>query len=100
MIAKKHVTPDGRLILAVCDTELQGKLIEGPRARIDMGSDFYKGTETGEEELLMLMKKAYILNITGKESVGFAVENGFVGEKHVLMIKGIPHAQAMVVPEE
>jgi hypothetical protein len=100
MIAKKHITPDGRLILAVCDTGLLGKLVESPEARLDLGSDFFNGDEMGEEALLELMKRAYILNIAGEQSVGLAVRNGLVEEKQVLKIGDIPHAQAVMLTEE
>lgn len=100
MIVKQHKTKDGRIILAVCDSELIGKKFEQGKIQIDLTTDFYKGEEKTESEIILMMQKAYILNLVGKNSVRLALKQKFVDETHILRIKGIPHAQCVVVREE
>ena len=59
MICKKHVTEDGRLLLAVCDSSLKGKKFSSGDLQLDLTGSFYDGVEMKEEEVLELMKKAY-----------------------------------------
>ena len=97
MIAKKHRTKDGKLILAVCDTEIFGKEhIESIRC-LDLTSEFYNGDEMDKPTVLSLMKKAYMLNLAGEKSIKLAIDNGFIIDKNIKMICKIPYAQALVL---
>jgi len=95
MIVKKHVAPDRRLILAVCDKVLMGKILKDGSIRLDLGSEFYCGEEMSKEEICSLMKKAYILNLVGKRSVGCAAELGLVDK--VMTVGSVPYAQVIAV---
>jgi hypothetical protein len=95
MIVKIHKTPDGRIILAVCDSEILGKKFEEKGLQLDLSSDFFKGNEMKEEEIISLFKKAYIVNLNGEKAVKLGVREGVVSE--VIRIKGIPHAEGVVV---
>ena len=100
MIVKKHVTEDGRLILAICDNSLKGKRFEEGEKQLDLTGNFYDGIEMGEEEVLELMKKAYMVNLVGEESVATGIKAGIISEENIIKIQRIPHAQGMVVSEE
>ena len=45
MNAKVHRTKDGRLILALCDSELLGKVFVEGDVKLDLTTDFYQGEE-------------------------------------------------------
>lgn len=98
-MVKQHITPDRRLILAVCDTGLLGQDYSEGSRQLDLRQPFYGGSETGKEELLGLMKKAYIVNLVGEESVGCALEAKIISESNVVRISGVPHAQALLAED-
>jgi uncharacterized protein len=97
LIVTRHVTPDKRLILAVCDRDILGKKFEDAKRVLDLSSAFFNGEERPKAEVILLMKKAYTLNIAGEESVELAIECGLIDKTHVVHIKNIPHAQAVVM---
>jgi len=96
MIVKAHKTDDGRKILAICDSELIGKKFEEKNLQLDLSSSFYKGEEKNEGELIGLIREAYIVNIVGGRSVGFAIKRGVINKGNIIKIKNIPHAQAIL----
>jgi hypothetical protein len=100
MIVKKNITPDNRMLLAVVDDELAGKTIKNKKKQLDLSSEFYKGIKMTKEELLPLLKQAYIMNFVGKESVNLAVENFQVQKEHILYINRIPHAQVLQILDD
>lgn len=99
-MVKKHRTRDGKLILAVCDSELIGKKFEQGKIQLDLTTGFYKGEEKTESEILLMIQGAYILNLVGEKSVKLALKQGLIDETHILNIQGIPHAQCVIVREE
>ncbi len=100
MLVKKHKTRDGRLILAVCDSELIGKKFEQGKLQLDLTNDFYKGEEKSESEVHLMFQQAYILNLVGEKSVKLALKQRLIDETHILKIEGVPHAQCVIVREE
>jgi uncharacterized protein len=99
MIAKKHVTHDKRLILAVCDKDILGKCFTEKDRILDLRSDFYKGEELSETKLSQLMRSAYIINLAGKKSLAFAKKLNLVDNETIIIIDKVPHAQVLVVSE-
>lgn len=97
IIAKKHVTADRRLILALCDKGLLGKKFSSKDALLDLASDFYKGEETSIVECRRLAKAAYIINAAGNESIKLLKDLGLAGT--VIDVQGIPHAQVIIENE-
>jgi len=95
MITKIHKTFDGRGVLAVCDSDLLGKKFEEKDLQIDLTSNFYKGEEKKEEEILELFKIASIINLVGKKSVELGIKAGIIDKEKVIKIKGVPHAQVL-----
>ena len=93
MIVKKHVN-EGRLILAVCDSELIGKKFTEGNRQLDLASNFYKGEETKGKDVQELMKQAYMINLVGKKSVDLALKNKYIEKENIIIIAKIPHAQA------
>jgi len=99
MIVKIHKTPEGRKLVAICDSELLGKKFEEGNLQLDLTADFYKGEEKGVEEVREIIKDAYIVNVVGGESIAFFVKLGIIEQEHVLKVAGVPHAQAVIMPE-
>lgn len=44
------------------------------------------------EKMLSIMQTASNLNITGKESITFAIKNHIIKKESIIVIQGIPHA--------
>lgn len=99
MIAKIHKTPDGKMVLAVCDSDLLGKKFEAKNMQLDLSSDFFKGKEVSEEELLELMKKAYIININGKKCIKIALKAKVIEKDNIISVDGVKHAESIIVTE-
>jgi len=99
MIVRVHKTPDGKKLVAVCDSELLGKKFEQGNLQLDLTSDFYKGEEKNGDEVKEIIRGAYIVNVVGQESVAFFISIGIINKKHVLKIGGVPHAQAVIVQD-
>jgi hypothetical protein len=94
MLVKKH-TNAGRLILAICDSDLIGKKVTEGNRQLDLASSFYKGEETEEKEVNELIKQAYMLNLVGKKAVDFALKNKLIEKENILFVAKIPHAQVL-----
>ena len=94
MIVKAHKTEGGKLLLAVCDSDIIGKVFEEGRKQLDLSSDFYKGEEMSNQETADLMRNAYMLNLVGKNSVTLAINEDLISGEHIEEIDGIPYAQA------
>lgn len=100
MIVKQHKTRDGRLLLAVCDSELKGKKFNEGEVQLDLSGDFYDGEEMSDEEILELFKIVYIVNLVGEKAVGLGIKAGIIDKENVIGVEGVPHAQGIVVREE
>jgi len=97
MIVKTNVYDDGRLFLAVCDSDLIGKKFENENLQLDLTSSFFKGEEKNAEEIILLVKKSYMVNFVGKESVELAIKEGIVDKDKIITIENIPTAQMLVL---
>ncbi|MBW2996131.1 DUF424 family protein [Candidatus Woesearchaeota archaeon] len=100
MIAKLHKSHEGRVILAVCDSDIIGKCYEEGKKQLDLSSNFYKGEEMDEERILNLMKSVHIVNLCGEKAVKLGVKAGIIDKDRVIRIKGVPHAEGVIVQED
>ena len=96
IVAKVHKSEDGRMVLAVCDKDLLGKKFEQGELLLDLTSDFYDGKEVKEEDLKMMFKGSYVVNVVGKESVAMALKEGIIQQENVVKVKDVPYAQALI----
>lgn len=99
MIVKIHRDHHGQMVLAICDSNIIGKKFTEGKLQLDLTGGFYKGKETAEHELLELVKRAYILNMVGKESIEFASRHNLINKQNIITVEGIPHAQCVIVRE-
>ncbi len=96
MYMKKYDT-DGKLIVAVCDTDILGKKFKEGKLVLKLEESFYKGEEVCENEVKDALSCAHIANIAGEKSIACAVECGCVDPDTVIFIDGIPHAQMVQI---
>ena len=88
---KKHSSDHGTVI-AMCDEELLGKLIEEGKRVIDLKThaNFYKGSLLTEEEAAEeLEPDIYSANIVGKRAVKIAIAKGLATKEQVMRIKDV-----------
>ncbi|HUB92836.1 MAG TPA: DUF424 family protein [Candidatus Saccharimonadales bacterium] len=91
---KVHTTPEGEII-AMCDSELLGKVYKEARLELDLlqYASFYKGDLIEEKaaESTPAINDFYTANIVGKRSVGIFVKKGIASESEIKTIKGVPY---------
>ena len=97
MIVKEHRHPDGRRVLAVCDKDILGKKFEENDLQIDLTGEFYKGEEVSEAQFTEIVKGAYTANFVGKGAIELGIKKGIIKKENIVIISGVPHAQAFVV---
>jgi hypothetical protein len=82
-----------RVLLAVCDAELLGKVLKDGKLHFNVRKDFYDGLRMTVDEAVDLMEQCTIVNMIGQNIVEKAVEKGLVHPDAILDISGVPHAQ-------
>ena len=88
---------DGKIIAAVCDNDILGQRIAEGTAQLDLTGDFYNGEEKDDSEAGDIIRNADHVNLVGARSVKLGIQEGVIDEQNVRTIKGIPHAQAIIV---
>jgi hypothetical protein len=83
----------GHSILACCDAELIGKKIEDDKFSVEIRASFYKDIEVSAEQLSELLRESGSANLFGKKCIAVAIEEGFINQSSIIMIKDVPHAQ-------
>lgn len=85
-----------RNVVAVCDSDLIGKVFEEGNFRIEVKEGFFKGEEVSEEEAVKIMKQMLVedatFNIVGEEAINAAIKAEIISEDSVGEIGGIPFA--------
>jgi len=95
MYAKVTNSQNG-YILAVCDSDIFGKLFSEGDTQLDLTSEFYKGEEKSDGEIADLMRNAHILNLVGEKSCALAVKEGLINDNDLKTVDGIPHVQTIM----
>ena len=87
---------NNKKIVVVCDKNLLGKKFTEKNLQLDLTSDFYKGEEKSEQEILKIIDTAYIVNLVGKKSIKLALKKGLITKNNIVYIKKIPQTQAIL----
>ena len=87
---------EGRLILAVCDSDVHGKRLEEKGVVLDLSSKFYSGQEKDAASVEKLMLKAYTIHAVGKSSVVIAIRLGLATKEDTKTVEGVPHVQVLM----
>ena len=98
MIYLKLHEAEEKLMVAMCDEALLGKILEEGDLVIDLKaySDFYKGEllSPAEARFKVDSSRIYSSNIVGDESVKAAIDLGLVEKENVMTVNGVPFAQS------
>ncbi len=81
------------VLVAVCDSNIRGKIFEEGEVRLEVSEEFYGDELYSREEVAEALRQATIANLSGKESVALGIEVGIIDRENVLRVKGVPHAQ-------
>ena len=83
-----------RIIVAICDEELIGKVLEEGKFYLEIKESFFKGKSVSEKEVMEIIedmsKEDATFNIVGKNSINAALKTGIISEEGVRTINGIP----------
>lgn len=97
MILLKLHKKDGKTLAAVCDIELIGKKFEENGKQLDLTGDFFKGEERDEQEIGDIIRNADMVNLVGERAIKLGLQEEVIDNGHIIVIKGIPHAQAILL---
>ena len=94
MYLKIHHNQSGKII-AVCDEDLIGKVLEDENKYMDLDKfrNFYIGEKVSEEKVNEALKSFGSVNIVGKKSVKIAIDMKLVGKQDIMYINRVPYIQ-------
>ena len=94
MYLKVHETVEGKIV-AACDKELVGKVLDDGKYHLDLkaSKSFYVGKKATKSDLKNALKDFHSANLVGKNTTDVAVKGGFAQKEDVIYIKEIPHIQ-------
>ncbi len=87
----------GYVMLTVVDEELIGVEVREGDAVLRVDEDFFKGHLMGEEDLEELLGSVSIIYFVGERAVELGLKSGLLHPDAVKRIKGIPHAQSILL---
>ncbi len=94
MYLKIHEIGEGKIV-AACDKELIGKVLEDENIYLDLdrSRSFYVGRLSTKGELKKALEDFVSANLVGKNTVNVAIESGVAQESDVIYINTTPHIQ-------
>ena len=94
MYLKIHENQRGKIV-AVCDAELIGKVLEEQGRELDLERyrSFYVGEKVGEESVRKALERFGSANIVGKNAIDVVLDMGLADGEDVMYIKKIPYMQ-------
>jgi hypothetical protein len=85
------------VLIAICDCDLMGKKFVEGHLRVEILSDFFGNEKASAQKVEQALAKATIANFVGEIAVGHAIRLGYVAQENVLIIKGVPCAQMVLM---
>ncbi|MEM4267316.1 MAG: DUF424 family protein [Candidatus Woesearchaeota archaeon] len=92
MYAKKNITENNKVLLAICDDSVKGKVFLEDDVQIDCAGEYFNGERMVEEEIIRLCKSAKMITAVGQECVALLIREGFADKKNTKTVQGIPYA--------
>lgn len=80
-------------MVSICDRECLGKTYREGKFILKVTKGFYGDHLVPIEKAMHELKKATIANLVGETIINECIKSGLIGEKAVIRISGIPHAQ-------
>ena len=87
----------GEVLVAACDRSILGKNFEEGDFHIEVSKKFYFDAYVTDLTFLNSLKIATIANLVGKHVVNIALREGYISEGNIIEIRGIPHAQMVII---
>jgi len=86
---------EGKRVIAVCDKDLIGKVLEDGKKFMDLDRyrDFYVGEHADEESVGAALGDFSSANLVGEKAITVAVSKGIVNKDDVMYIKETPYIQ-------
>ncbi|MFH1608161.1 MAG: DUF424 family protein [archaeon] len=89
-----------RYVVAICDSELIGKIFEQGKFQLDVKENFFKGEEYSEDKAIKIIQNLSAedatFNIIGENSIACAIKAGIISEQGIKKIQGIPFALVLL----
>jgi len=95
MIVSIHKKDDRTVVSIVDDDIIDKKFLDGDK-QLDLTAEFYKGKKVSDSEAGDLLRNSNIVHLVGKNSVKLGIDEGIITEENIVVIAGIPQAQAVV----
>jgi len=94
MYMRIHEGPGGKVV-AVCDKELIGKVLEDEKICMDLEKyrSFYVGEHVGKNEVENALATFTSANLVGQKSVDIALSLGLANKDNIMYINETPYIQ-------
>ncbi|NOR84725.1 DUF424 family protein [archaeon] len=89
-ILKIHES-DNKQLVALCDSELLGKVFEQNNFILDIDEDFFGGDIADEKTILESIKIAHTINASGNKIVEFLLSKNIIEKSHVKTIDNVKY---------
>ena len=89
-ILKIHESDKGPLV-AICDSDILGKVFEQNNFILDIDEDFFGGDIANEKKILDSIKTAYTLNASGNKIVDFLLSKNIIEKSQVKTIDNVKY---------
>lgn len=83
----------GYVLVAVCDEDLLGKVLNEKDICFNVNEKFFKGLKMSVEEAINIIRDADTANLIGATIVNRAIKERLVHPEAITIIAGVPHAQ-------
>lgn len=93
---KVHRTGN-EVLVAVCDCDLMGKKFVEGHLHVEILPDFFGEEKATAQDVEQALARATIANLVGEKAVSHAIKLGYVARENVLIIKGVPCAQMVLM---
>lgn len=92
---KKDLVGNTRRIVGVCDADLLGKELKSGKLSLNLRNyrAFYEGKKVSPQELSLMLKRVYCINIVGRESIELVSSIIDLDASKAVKIGGVPHLQ-------
>ncbi len=91
-IVTTHRGPHGLLVVIV-DKDILGQVFHEDNLELSIKGTFFQGEDQTKDEVLLLLKAARHLHLTGKKTIELALNLDLVNPERILWVQGVPHAQ-------
>ena len=89
-----------KYVIAICDSDLLGKIFEQGNKVLNIRESFYNGEEYSEEKAIKLMqdmiREDATFNIAGEKSCNTALKAGIISKEGIKKVQNIPFALVLM----